>query len=239
MCACVYLFCTYSTSLGYVFSYVLVPILWSFAECRVLLFSRCYQWEQLPCLNIGIYCSQDIRRELTSLTGLFTPRTLVRDAVRSRIILNTQPCKVLSQSSWALNSSTLWRCSFHVWVWPFQASSLLRCIASKHEGPYPWILTIFFGSSSLHGFISQHSTKQISEETKVCSPEFQACEHAVCLPQCPKDLEVPLLVSAAKVTFKLFIGNLVLLFVGSSVAPLLIGYSVIWEINFHWHTLGL
>lgn len=53
---------------------------------------------------------------------------------------------------------------------------------------------------------------------RVCSPEFQACEHAVCLPQCPKDLEVPILVTVAKVTFKFFIGNLVLLFfVGGKV----------------------
>lgn len=167
------------------------------------------------CLNISVYCPQDIRRELTSLTGLLTPRMLARVVMGSRIILNTQPCKCLSQSWWARNSSTLWRCPF--WVWPFQTSSLLRCITSKLRGSYPWIWTIFLGPVSLQGFISQHSTKQISEEAKACSPEFQGCELAVCLPQCPKDLALPVLVTAAKVTLNLFIGNQILLSVGTKV----------------------
>ncbi|KAJ7399009.1 hypothetical protein BTVI_119316 [Pitangus sulphuratus] len=44
--------------------------------------------------------------------------------------------------------------------------------------------------AQVQGFIPCYSTKQIPEEVKVCSPEVQGTEVAVCTPCCPKDLKL-------------------------------------------------
>ncbi|GAB0180340.1 hypothetical protein GRJ2_000499300 [Grus japonensis] len=56
------------------------------------------------------------------------------------------------------------------------------------------------------GFVLWYSTKQIPEEAKVCSPEVQGSELAVCPSRCPEDLELHhFMVTAAKAALELHI----------------------------------
>lgn len=47
----------------------------------------------------------------------------------------------------------------------------------------------FFFPSSLQGFISQYSTRQVPEEPKVCFPKVPGTELAVHHPHCPEDIK--------------------------------------------------
>jgi len=68
------------------------------------------------------------------------------------------------------------------------------------------------GLSSLQGFILWYSTEQIPGEAKVCSPEVQGRELAVCPPRCPKDLELHhLMVTADKAALEHHIPHQLLL----------------------------
>ncbi|GAB0192653.1 hypothetical protein GRJ2_001730600 [Grus japonensis] len=65
---------------------------------------------------------------------------------------------------------------------------------------------IQIASTAIKGFVPQHSIKHVHEEAKVCSPEVQGSELAVCPPHCPEDLELHhFMVTAAKAALELHI----------------------------------
>ncbi|KAK4805791.1 hypothetical protein QYF61_000397, partial [Mycteria americana] len=73
-------------------------------------------------------------------------------------------------------------------------------------------------------FIPWYSTKQIPEEAKVCSPEGQGSELAVCPPRCPKDLKFHyFMVTAAKAVLELHIPH----------QPLLVGENKVQHSTSH------